>query len=159
MTRRARAWVALLFTISWICLLSQIHAPPTSAVPVVACAPALELAGHLQCDVVTLNRVCGALSGLRSGDVIAGPPCAVVGRMAGQSLAALEVPVDVNTASLAELESLPGIGPRLAERITAARPFLRVDDLDRVQGIGPVRLAGMRRRVRVEIPAVVGPRS
>lgn len=50
-------------------------------------------------------------------------------------------PVNINTASPAELETLPGIGPTLAQRIVAARaqqPFISLDDLDqRVKGIGP----------------------
>ncbi|HEX9780001.1 MAG TPA: ComEA family DNA-binding protein [bacterium] len=49
--------------------------------------------------------------------------------------------VDVNRASAAELERLPGIGPRLAGRIAKEReargPFTTVDDLARVPGIGP----------------------
>jgi competence protein ComEA len=45
--------------------------------------------------------------------------------------------LDVNTASLAELENVPGIGPSIAERITEARPFKSADDLQRVKGIGP----------------------
>jgi DNA uptake protein ComE-like DNA-binding protein len=44
--------------------------------------------------------------------------------------------LDVNTASLAELENVPGIGPSIAERIIEARPFRSADDLQRVKGIG-----------------------
>ena len=49
--------------------------------------------------------------------------------------------VDINTASAAELERLPGVGPTLARRITDDRathgPFVRPEDLQRVKGIGP----------------------
>ena len=49
--------------------------------------------------------------------------------------------VDVNTATVAELERLPGIGPGLAERIAEDRaahgPFHSMEDLERVPGIGP----------------------
>lgn len=49
--------------------------------------------------------------------------------------------IDVNSASAAELELLPGIGPTLAQRIVEDRerngPFATVEDLDRVSGIGP----------------------
>lgn len=45
--------------------------------------------------------------------------------------------VSLNHASLAELESLPGVGPSLAARIVAARPFHDVEALDRVRGVGP----------------------
>ncbi|MBA3546245.1 MAG: helix-hairpin-helix domain-containing protein [Nannocystis sp.] len=69
--------------------------------------------------------------------------------MRGAALEALGVPVDVNRASLLELESLPGIGPVLARRIADARPFDRVDDLRRVAGIGHVRMLALRRRAYV----------
>jgi competence protein ComEA len=54
-------------------------------------------------------------------------------------------PLDVNAADAAALERLPGIGPALAARIVADReargPFRRVEDLDRVSGIGAATLA------------------
>jgi len=47
-------------------------------------------------------------------------------------------PLELNSASRAELESLTGIGPELAERLLAARPFKDWQDLRRrVAGIGP----------------------
>ena len=57
-------------------------------------------------------------------------------------------PVNVNAATAAELESLPGVGPATATAIVTERerngPFLDVDDLDRVPGIGPAKLAALR---------------
>ena len=54
---------------------------------------------------------------------------------------ALARQVDVNTASVAELKRLPGIGPSLARRIADDRatrgPFHRPEELQRVKGIGP----------------------
>lgn len=52
-----------------------------------------------------------------------------------------------NLASLAQLQTLPGIGPALAERIALERtqsPFHEADDLLRVKGIGPVKLEKLR---------------
>lgn len=61
--------------------------------------------------------------------------------------------VDVNAAGAAELQTLPGIGPVLAERIVAWReangPFASVDALQDVSGIGPAVLGQIRDLVRV----------
>jgi competence protein ComEA len=61
--------------------------------------------------------------------------------------------VDLNTADQAALETLPRIGPALAERIIAWRDdngrFSSVDDLLAVPGIGEKLLAGLRDGVRV----------
>lgn len=56
--------------------------------------------------------------------------------------------LSVNTATQAQLEALPGIGPALARRIMAERPYRQVADLDRVKGIGPATLHRLRPLVR-----------
>lgn len=48
--------------------------------------------------------------------------------------------VNVNTASPSELEALPGVGPKMAAKIVAGRPFAGMADLDKVKGIGPSML-------------------
>jgi DNA uptake protein ComE-like DNA-binding protein len=58
--------------------------------------------------------------------------------------------VSINTATQAQLESLPGIGPVLAQRIIAARPYHRLQDLDRVPGLGAGRLAILKERITFE---------
>jgi len=59
-------------------------------------------------------------------------------------------PVDVNIASAGDLERLPGIGAVLAARIVAEReergPFATIDDMARVNGIGPATIDGFRDR-------------
>lgn len=62
-------------------------------------------------------------------------------------------PLELNTATAADLEMLPGIGPALAGRIAesrdAAGPFVKVEDLLRVHGIGPRTLQRLRKLVSV----------
>jgi competence protein ComEA len=56
--------------------------------------------------------------------------------------------VDINTATLEQLETLPGVGPVLGQNILDYRaangPFTTVDQLADVSGIGDVRLAELR---------------
>jgi competence protein ComEA len=62
------------------------------------------------------------------------------------------VGVELNTATAADLEAIPGIGPRLAERILSHRaahgPFATPDDLLEVRGIGPMTLWRIKRFLR-----------
>lgn len=52
--------------------------------------------------------------------------------------------VNINTATQQELETLPGIGPARANQIIAGRPYASVDDLVRVDGIGPPQIEILR---------------
>jgi DNA uptake protein ComE-like DNA-binding protein len=53
-------------------------------------------------------------------------------------------PIDLNTASEKQLETLPGVGPAIARRIVEGRPYRTVDELLRVKGIGEKRLEEVR---------------
>jgi competence protein ComEA len=55
--------------------------------------------------------------------------------------------VDVNRAGVDELVALDGIGPALAARIVAARPFASLAELARVRGFGPRRRAALAGRL------------
>ncbi len=62
-------------------------------------------------------------------------------------------PINVNTATEAELTQLPGVGPVTAQKIVEARskePFKAPDDLRRVKGIGPKIMDGIRPFVKCE---------
>ena len=52
--------------------------------------------------------------------------------------------LDINKASKDELMSIKGIGPVLAERIIAGRPYKDVEDLLKVKGIGRKKLEKIR---------------
>jgi competence protein ComEA len=70
----------------------------------------------------------------------------------------LDGPIDVNTAAASQLMQIPGIGPKLSQRIVeerAQRPFQMVADLRRVHGIGPKILEKLRPFVTVA-PAAKG---
>lgn len=60
--------------------------------------------------------------------------------------------VDVDVAPVGEIEALPGVGPRLAERIVRDRaahgPFGGAQGLDRVAGVGPALIERINAFVR-----------
>lgn len=66
-------------------------------------------------------------------------------------------PVDLNSASADELMRLPGIGRHYADEIVRYRmvhgPFQSVDDITRVKGIGPKKLARLRPHAVVRVRA------
>lgn len=55
--------------------------------------------------------------------------------------------VDLNHASLEEMQTLPGIGPKMAQVIADHRPYETFDDLDRVPGLGPEKIRRITERI------------
>ena len=88
---------------------------------------------------------------LANGEVSA--PAADGGQGGASGSAGTGAVVDLNTADQAALETLPGIGPALAQRVIDWREengaFSSVDDLLAVSGIGEKVLANLRDQVRV----------
>ena len=86
-----------------------------------------------------------------------GPPSAPPGAP-GPAVAGASATVDLNEAGAAELDALPGIGPVLAGRILQHRsahgPFREPEDLLAVPGIGPRLYERLRPRIRVGPPPV-----
>jgi competence protein ComEA len=95
-------------------------------------------------DLTALNLARKLADGeqLAVGVATARPPSASAGGL-----------VDLNTASEAELDALPGVGPVLAQHIVSWRSshgsFSAVDQLRQVSGIGPAKFADIRPLVTV----------
>ena len=113
--------------------------------------PVDQLSARERCTLAVLGLLALAAAGVLAWQrrpaalVISQPPpeAAVWDKALGASRQ-----VDVNTAGVAELERLPGIGPSLAGRIVAEReqrgPFQSVEDLARVRGMGPKTIEAVK---------------
>jgi competence protein ComEA len=115
-------------------------------------ADALTAAGGAEpgVDVAMLNLARKVVDGelimvgaaVPSGQVVTAPPGSAAGGL-----------VNLNTATLAELDALPGVGPVLAQRILDARDaqggFRGVSDLRKVDGIGEARYEQLKELVTV----------
>lgn len=68
--------------------------------------------------------------------------------------------VDLNTATLSELESVKGLGPSKAKAIVAYRdkngPFKSIDDLDKVKGFGKASIKRLEGELTVEASKPAG---
>ena len=98
----------------------------------------------VEADLAAVNLA----SEVRDGEHVAIPGYGdvAIGRMAPPG-------VDLNRADALAMEQLPGVGPVLAARIVAHRdehgPFMTVEDLLDIPGIGEAKLDGMRDAIAV----------
>jgi competence protein ComEA len=90
---------------------------------------------------------------LQDGRQVLVPLRAKGGAAVAGAVTAPGVPLDLNTATVEQLDELDGIGPATAQQIVAYREahggFGSVEELDQVPGIGETRLAALRDKVRV----------
>jgi competence protein ComEA len=81
------------------------------------------------------------------------PATEVPSKSTGSKIAGIKESIDINQATLSDLQKLPGIGPKLSQRIVderERRPFTSVEELRRVAGIGPKTLEKVRPYVSVK---------
>src|ERR671934_422270 len=101
-------------------------------------------------DIATINLAAPLADGEQVVVPKRGAPGAAVGGTGGVSATpgVPAGPVHLNTATLEQLDSLPGVGPVTAQKILDYREehgaFSSVDELDAVPGIGPARMDTLR---------------
>lgn len=104
---------------------------------------ALPLSAGMHIHVPAINQVNSAPPLVETAPPIANPSEAPGGQL-----------INLNTATLEELDQLPGIGPATAQKIIDYRqangPFGTVDEVENVSGIGPAKLEQIRQLVTVE---------
>ena len=86
--------------------------------------------------VVGLARWGGVFSGMASGEADFPPK-------------PIEHRIDINTASVRDLDKLPGMGPELVERIMRHRPYKKLDELITKKVLGRKQFARIKDRIRV----------
>ncbi len=102
-----------------------------------------------------MSRI-GVAAFLLLAALVCGPIVAAQQPPADAAKSAAQPVVNLNTATVAQLEALPGIGPALAARIVEHRqkngPFKKVEELMNVKGIGEKNFLKLKPLVTVTPP-------
>ena len=79
-----------------------------------------------------------------------------LGKMAGKAASAAQQLLDINTATVEQLQQLPGIGEKIAERIVKYREehgyFKKAEDLLNVEAIGEKKLEAIKPLIQIKEP-------
>jgi|tagenome__1003787_1003787.scaffolds.fasta_scaffold20382575_2 competence protein ComEA len=104
-------------------------------------------------DLSQINRAAKLEDGRQILVPARAPRGAAIAPAAGPATTTPAQPVNLNTATLEQLDELDGVGPATAQKIVDYRTehggFGAVDELDEIPGIGEKRLAALREHVRV----------
>jgi competence protein ComEA len=105
-------------------------------------------------DLSQINRAAKLEDGRQILVPVRAPRAAPAAAQPGATAPAVpDQPVNLNTATLEQLDTLDGVGPATAKKILDYRTehggFGSVEELDQIPGIGEKRLAALRERVRV----------
>lgn len=90
---------------------------------------------------------------IKDGEQIYVDPQYVAGKSTSKRAVSARGPINVNRATARELDLLDGIGPVIAKRIIAYRstngPFMTIEDLLKVSGIGAAKLEQFKEKIRI----------
>ena len=85
--------------------------------------------------------------------VVGAPKPVINSRSKSNSKVKFSGPININTATAAQLDSLPGVGPVTAGRIITYRekngPFKNIEDLRKVSGMGASKFEALKSQIRV----------
>jgi len=85
--------------------------------------------------------------------VVGAPKTLSNSRSRGAKKTIVSGPVNINTATLAQLDTLPGVGPAIAARIISYRekngPFKTIEDLRKVPGMGESKFAQVQNLIKI----------
>lgn len=157
LTSRGPAWGHLLFAVCVAALLRR-QAEPMGSPVAWHCEAPVRMDRALTCanDPPRTPPSAGEVACVgvvRGGErVRCGPGGVERGYMPPDELAALDVQISLNDAPAEALESIRGVGPVLAGRLGAQRPFARVEDVRSVRGVGQQKYEAIAVRACVACP-------